>query len=665
MNKSKIGNNTKISGKYKNIGELKKQSKLSCVQTITRMKNGPIKTYLLKWAFEKFYLQNKLGGNLTTRIKNINNNLCYRHIISHCFDDIDPLISCKTLSILNDNCKNVIESLYNINSSATGIFIDYLIRRIISEIKKKEFIDNRAERFTNINEISYINDNLWIFRKIPNNEINFWNISYKPDIKSKNINILNDKDKFLEIERKNEWLKIKFKNQIGWVRYLVPNVEKTKGISGNIKDYIPNKWFHKIKKGDDNHYCNLGCKNKTEQTMWRTLPITQNICWFQCCQNISYMKVKNTKKYKTTKILKDIFIVSCCHTEAFGSCISQNNFNEIINILNKIDKIRFITHITELCKKLIKNSNNILLNPGLGSACTPIPSDCDLVINDTLIDIKCTKKNNVIYEILQLLGYCALLKYNKTYNLRINNICILNILKCECTLYNIQNITNNNLLEYLNLLINKYNSNKEIIIKTYENKYNYPLFINSFKLLKKINIKLITSKYNWFNKTGFDLSNYGIFNYNINKNQYEKELKKNSLIRALKNAGLNNKKLNKIKNITFDKDKLSYQINLLCDNLNIHISIKKNKNIKHYGNKKCKEIKIGIIDNHYFLREKVNFTMYALKNYFELMERYNNLEIIKYMYSKKGCINVDRKTDSFNVIKYITKNNNKYLTSIQ
>jgi len=57
--------------------------------------------------------------------------------------------------------------------------------------------------------------------------------------------------------------------------------------------------------------------------------------------------------------------------------------------------------------------------------------------------------------------------------------------------------------------------------------------------------------------------------------------------------------------------------------------------------------------------------MYALKNYFELMERYNNLEIIKYMYSKKGCINVDRKTDSFNVIKYITKNNNKYLTSIQ
>ena len=41
-------NNTIITGKYKTIGELKKQSKKSIIQVITKMKDSDIKKYLCR-----------------------------------------------------------------------------------------------------------------------------------------------------------------------------------------------------------------------------------------------------------------------------------------------------------------------------------------------------------------------------------------------------------------------------------------------------------------------------------------------------------------------------------------------------------------------------------------------------------------------------------------
>ena len=100
-----ITDDTCISGKYKTIADIKKSSKLSGIQTIAKMKDGNIKDYLCKWAFEKYYLPNKFSGNLTTRIKKISNNPCYKHIINHYFDGINPLNTCKISNILNDDCK--------------------------------------------------------------------------------------------------------------------------------------------------------------------------------------------------------------------------------------------------------------------------------------------------------------------------------------------------------------------------------------------------------------------------------------------------------------------------------------------------------------------------------------------------------------------------------
>ena len=195
-------NNTIITGKYKTIGELKKQSKKSIIQVITRMKDSDIKKYLCKWAFEKYYLPNKYKGNLTNRIKKIN-KLCYNHIVYHCFDNIDPLNIYQKNIILNNDCTNIIEILHNINSSTTGIFIDYLIRRIICELKQNEFTDIRANEYTNLNDIDYKNKkNIWQFRNLENDGIGYWIITKEPKLGSTTIDKLEDGDRFLELKKK-------------------------------------------------------------------------------------------------------------------------------------------------------------------------------------------------------------------------------------------------------------------------------------------------------------------------------------------------------------------------------------------------------------------------------------------------------------------------------
>jgi len=433
-----INDDTPISGKYKTIGEIKTIPIRSAIQVISKMKPGPKNDYLCKWLYETLYQKIKFTGNLTDRIRIISNKACYNYIISNCFDGIDPLNICTTNPVLNDKCLSIMKSLHKISPSGTGIFMDYLMRRIISEIKEETFNDSRVTRYSS--PIIKSDKKLWQF--IASDEVGESAIFEEPDIKSRMI-YFKDKDRFIELERKNEWLKIEYKKFVVWVRYLVPDVKDTSGIAGDINDYVPNKWFNQIDNSDDNHYCESGCKMK--------LFYSDDNCVFPYCQNMCYVKAQDTKKYKTKDILQELYIVSCCHSEAFGGCPSQDNFNQILNTINELNIIEFIDPIIFLCKTLLVDCKNILLNPALGGNGL-IPSDCDLVIDDNLIDIKCTSGNKDVSEILQLLGYSSLLKNNEKYNIRINNVCILNLLQGEYKVYNIENITDNNLLKYLELL---------------------------------------------------------------------------------------------------------------------------------------------------------------------------------------------------------------------
>jgi len=175
----------------------------------------------------------------------------------------------------------------------------------------------------------------------------------------------------------------------------------------------------------------------------------------------SYEKTKDTLLYKTEKILLEIFITSLSHTLAFGGIPKEDTINNIINLINTTINITeiFVLPLKILCENLLKNHNNVLLNPGLGCELpmlnTHIPADCDLVIDNNLFDIKCTIGDKSIYEILQLLAYSCLLLYNPKFNIKIDNILIINLLQGKLIKYVISDITNEQLMKYLKILTNK------------------------------------------------------------------------------------------------------------------------------------------------------------------------------------------------------------------
>ena len=464
-----ISDDTPISGKYKTIGQVKNIPIKSAILVISRMKPSEERKYLCKWLFETHYLKKKFTRNLTNRIKNISNKSCYNHIISHCFDGIDPREVYETIPILNEYCKNIINLLHAIDSSGTGIFMDYLIRRVINEIRQEKFQDSRAGSVLGTNSIPHFKmGTSEMFLKQPGHQT--IQCKHCKEYFPQNCNPIEKSYRHLETccRYQSPTKSLAFKTI-----YEIPSSDGGWSF-GEVTKYI--------NKDDDNHYCETGCKNKMEQSCWCD-GSEPNECVFPLCQNMCYMKVQNTEKYETKDILKELYIVSCCHSEAFGQCPSQDKFDKIIDILDKVNPFDFIFPLNKMCNSLLFNSKKILLNPVLYGNDTPIPADCDVVIDDTLIDIKCTGGNNDISEMLQLLGYASLLKYNMKYNMRMNNICIINLLQGECNIYNIEKILDCNLLDYLDLLTNKYNPNKKINIKSIDNKnIKYPLFVNNLKI---------------------------------------------------------------------------------------------------------------------------------------------------------------------------------------
>ena len=155
-------------------------------------------------------------------------------------------------------------------------------------------------------------------------------------------------------------------------------------------------------------------------------------------------------------------MTSLFHTEAFGNTPQQSHFDKLYETLKNKENINdiLINPLTELCKELIKDKSDILLNPALGGPLEDIagtiPSDADMVIDDMLIDIKCTKSaTNGISEITQLLGYSSLILINKFYNKKINKIAILNILQGSLDHYDIGFIEKNNCIQYIKILTNQ------------------------------------------------------------------------------------------------------------------------------------------------------------------------------------------------------------------
>jgi hypothetical protein len=330
------------------------KSKVSCKNCSKNYANEySLKAHLSKNICNKplQYITGKkyLDGSLTNRLGHITNITCYNYIVKNCFNSFDILSNSKKESeILPVECREIIKNIHQINSSIAGIFLDYLLRRLVSEEVNIPFTDERADKYAR-----------------------------------------------------------------------------------NSREIL-------------NVVCNGGDVDITTTN----LPLNMMDC---------YNKVKDVANYKTENLLVEIFITSLSHTIFFGGKVYQNIADSIINLLQTNANIVdiFLNPLKTLCFDLLKNNTNVLLNPCLtekSNILLNIPADCDLIINNTLYDIKCTGGDNSIKEILQLMGYSSLINCNPTLDRKIDTISIINLLQGTIVNYNISSITKEQMLDYLRIL---------------------------------------------------------------------------------------------------------------------------------------------------------------------------------------------------------------------
>lgn len=170
----------------------------------------------------------------------------------------------------------------------------------------------------------------------------------------------------------------------------------------------------------------------------------------------------------------------------------------------------------------------------------------------------------------------------------------------------------------------------------------------------------------FLNKTKINLDKYGVHNV-VDENNYEN----NCLINSLETAGYDT---TAIKCLCKNQEIPMRQLKKIAEMLNIYITIRRvddEKKKNHYGNPDKPEIQLGLIEKHYFLIEEIPYTLYSIKNYYELIENDVNdwnkvytTEINKKTGNKKYK-RKDRYTDSYNAIKYLVFNQSNYLVPIK
>lgn len=176
--------------------------------------------------------------------------------------------------------------------------------------------------------------------------------------------------------------------------------------------------------------------------------------------------------------------------------------------------------------------------------------------------------------------------------------------------------------------------------------------------------------FKWLNKTPFDLSKFGIY-----KSVKPENYTDNCLIKALKAANIEQKKLDACKGLIFNRGVAICKLNMIADIIGKNIRLRRNDNRKHsniYGTQQYnEEISIGVIDDHYFYVCDVDFTSYAMRNYMELMNKYETYDEWRTIYkvkNKRGKLYDERDEkrciSSFQAIKYLYDNRNEMLDPI-
>jgi len=137
--------------------------------------------------------------------------------------------------------------------------------------------------------------------------------------------------------------------------------------------------------------------------------------------NESYMRL--ISKIDNKNYLNDIFNVSLCHSLFFENIKCLDYLDYIKNINFTYNEHNLELFIESLCKYKKK----ILCNPVLGSTELQISADADLIIDDEIIDFKCSKYliGEKIKDYIQFFIYLSL--YYIKDKIKIKKISIINL----------------------------------------------------------------------------------------------------------------------------------------------------------------------------------------------------------------------------------------------
>lgn len=445
-------------GKYKN----KKLSELINDENYTRWVIHHCKSISASLLNSiKFYYNEKIkdkneplsGYNLTSRIKSLMNNRLYETIIQDNIHNINVEFN-ENENIISNEFLQYIKDIHTIYPSGSGCFIDYLFRHILSNFLNITFSDNRAK--------SIYGQEISIY-KINNLKLTFYEkygdkYTYNEliEICNKIKLIENEYDKLYESHKKSQtdlWKQKYTEKQLNYY-YQMGEIKKNKKwktrweneikmhnelnqmtIFQSFEEFLNNNEYYDIYCEYSELVFNCRCYQRNTQDIGENFPISFIN---------SYEKVTN-KENQTINIIPEIFIVSLAHNISFGQYNEEKSKLQFQYIINNCFKDEYIQNIINILQ--IFDGKKYAINPTLGYY--GIPSDCDLIIDDNLIDFKVSKMDNNKYEILQLLGYSSLIAVGDHM---INKIHIIDLYKNKLKTIEISDWHINQRLGFLNYM---------------------------------------------------------------------------------------------------------------------------------------------------------------------------------------------------------------------
>jgi len=258
---------------------------------------------------------------------------------------------------------------------------------------------------------------------------------------------------------------------------------------------------------------------------------------------------------------------------------------------------------------------------------------------------KFSNNKNAIKQMLNSINK-VLLSNGKKINVKINN---LNYVLNANTIEKLYSLLSNQMVEGISV-----SGSDEAFVNELENAES----IEIYEFVKTNKYEKANGAFFKYNHVmDFDFSKYQIYDAN-EKVDYD-----NCLTFALKQGGLCDEKLDKLRMMCKTDNIPVCKLKEVCEQLEIRINLKKSKKgdygFFNYGEQFTETYTIGLLEEHYFILDETTITSYAIKNYHEIKD-INDWHKI----AKKGDKRNDRFIDSFSAIRLLIENKDKLLTPL-